>query len=233
MLQVRIDKERNCIVIELPINCRSIEKGAKTVIASTNGSTESEALFLNRPISVDATAFFRPGLPRLGKPGALAQDSEEELSENEDFEYSAEAIEDDPQYREILDGGTSYEQVIDEALWIAPELVGHVDAVLQKMPKRRIRKLIQRQARIFAPNRLFGQCLDLRADDEGIVLVYLSPDLANNPTDRVRYTIAHEFAHVVLDHSEDPCPDAATVGETNERKADELAAQWGFPRPAD
>jgi hypothetical protein len=233
MVQVRIDKERNCIVIELPINCRSIEKGAKTVIASTNGWTESEALFLKRPISVAATAVFHPGLPGSGKPDALAQDSEEEPPENENLEYSAEAVEDDPKYRDILDRGTSYAQVIDEALWIAPELVGHVEAVLQKIPKRRIRKLLRRQARIFAPNRLLGQCLDLRVDDEGIVLVYLSPGLANNSADRVRYTIAHELAHVVLDHSEEPCPDAATVGETNERKADELAAQWGFPRPAD
>lgn len=171
----------------------------------------------------------RPGRRGLGKPEPLAQDSGVEQSENENFEDSLEAM----QYRETIDRGTSYEQFIDDALGgMSPRLVEHVEAVFQKIPKRDIRSLIRQQILIFAPPKPFyGRCIDLPGNDEDRILIYLSPNLLDYPEDQVRNTIAHELAHVVLGHSEEPCPDAPMIGENQERQADELAAQWGFPRP--
>lgn len=104
----------------------------------------------------------------------------------------------------------------------------------QKVPKREIRKLIDRHILIFAPGKNFnGLCLDLRAYEEDRVFIYLSPDLTKRPADQVRHTIAHELAHAVLRHSEEPSPNAAMIGELQERQADELAARWGFPKPVE
>ena len=155
--------------------------------------------------------------------------------EDENLEDQFEALENDQEYREHADEHTSYEQLLEDpyALWIAPELVGHVEAVLQKLPKNVIRKLIDRNILIFAPDKnLGGESYDLQAYEVDRVLVYLSPDLQNEPCDQVRQTVAHELAHVVLGHSEEPAPNARVVGKIQERQADELAEQWGFPRPA-
>jgi hypothetical protein len=156
--------------------------------------------------------------------------------ENENLEDQLEALERDPKYREWADEGTSYDQLLDSeyVLSIAPEFVEHVEAVLQKLSKRAIRKIIDRQILIFAPGKKFtGLCLDLPAYEDDRVLLYLSPELANGSVDQIRHTIAHELAHVVLGHSEEPpSPEAKIVGEICERDADQLAAQWGFPRPA-
>jgi hypothetical protein len=154
--------------------------------------------------------------------------------EDENLEDQFEALENDQEYREHADEHTSYEQLLEDpyALWIAPELVRHVEAVLKKLPKNVIRKLIDRHILIFAPDKFKGLCLDLCAYDEDRVLIYLSSSLAEKPSDQIRQTIAHELAHVVLGHSDEPTPDAATVGEFQESQSDQLAEQWGFPRPA-
>jgi hypothetical protein len=50
-----------------------------------------------------------------------------------------------------------------------------------------------------------------------------------------RYIIAHEFAHIVLGHVDDPLPcdpddhlSSRALGQ--EKEADELAEKWGFPK---
>jgi hypothetical protein len=154
-------------------------------------------------------------------------------NENENYEQLINAMEEDPEYREYVDQNTSYEEFVDNSLHIAPEFVGHIESVLQKLPKKDLRELRRRRILLFAPGKSFnGMTLDLAADDEERLLIYLSPDLLDRPVDQIRNTIAHELAHAVLKHSEQPHPNARIVGEVQERQADEMAALWGFPRPA-
>jgi Acyl-CoA dehydrogenase, N-terminal domain/Peptidase family M48 len=63
----------------------------------------------------------------------------------------------------------------------------------------------------------------------GKVLAF-SPLLFDAPQDEIRFTIAHEIAHVVLCHTDDS-PNARNTGRRQERDADSLAEQWGFMRP--
>jgi IrrE N-terminal-like domain len=60
------------------------------------------------------------------------------------------------------------------------------------------------------------------------VMVYLSPELEIESQEQVNFTVAHEFAHVVLRHS--PLCDSER-GKKNEQMADDLAKEWGFERP--
>jgi hypothetical protein len=48
---------------------------------------------------------------------------------------------------------------------------------------------------------------------------------------KIRFTIAHEIAHIVLGHQECLSADAHAEAESGEREADELAQSWGFVRP--
>jgi hypothetical protein len=61
------------------------------------------------------------------------------------------------------------------------------------------------------------------------VMVYLSPELELESQEQVNFTVAHEFAHVVLKHSF-LCwnPEQS---KSNEQRADSLAKEWGFERP--
>jgi hypothetical protein len=61
------------------------------------------------------------------------------------------------------------------------------------------------------------------------VMVYLSPELELESQEQVNFTVAHEFAHVVLKHSL-LCwnPDQ---GKKDEQASDDLAKEWGFERP--
>jgi hypothetical protein len=154
-------------------------------------------------------------------------------NENENFEQLINAMEEDPEYREYSDQNTSYEEFVDNALQIAPEFVEHIESVLQKLPKKDLRELRRRGIFLFAPGkRFYGLTLDLAADDEERLLIYLSPGLQDRPVDQIRNAIAHELARAVLGHSEQPHPNARIVGEVQEGQGDELAALWGFPRPA-
>ena len=62
------------------------------------------------------------------------------------------------------------------------------------------------------------------------VMVYLSPDLEHESQGQVNFTVAHEFAHVVLKHS--PLCWNPEQGQSDEQKADDLAKEWGFVRPS-
>jgi hypothetical protein len=55
--------------------------------------------------------------------------------------------------------------------------------------------------------------------DEG--KVFLSPSLINLPKDVAIGTLAHEFAHVFLEHT-------GMDGLQEDHEADALACQWGF-----
>jgi predicted metal-dependent peptidase len=61
-------------------------------------------------------------------------------------------------------------------------------------------------------------------------ILYFSPLLFDASQEQIRFTIAHEIAHVVLRHLDDS-PNARDTGERQERDADAFAEQWGFKRP--
>jgi hypothetical protein len=63
------------------------------------------------------------------------------------------------------------------------------------------------------------------------IIVYLAPDLEIESQEQVNFTVAHEFAHVALAHSflcwnSEQC-------KRDEKRADQLAAVWGFERPSE
>jgi len=60
-------------------------------------------------------------------------------------------------------------------------------------------------------------------------MVYLSPELELESQEQVNFTVAHEFAHVVLKHSS-LCWNPEQ-GKRDEQTADDLAKEWGFERP--
>jgi len=60
-------------------------------------------------------------------------------------------------------------------------------------------------------------------------LLYLSPLLFRKSLKQIRFTIAHEIGHAVLDGTDDFSPNASAIGEEGE--ADKKAEGWGFRRP--
>jgi hypothetical protein len=61
---IRIDKERNCIVIELPIEkARPSASGKTKLIGSTHGLVSGEASYSGRSVVVVANAFVYPDQP--------------------------------------------------------------------------------------------------------------------------------------------------------------------------
>ena len=61
------------------------------------------------------------------------------------------------------------------------------------------------------------------------VMVYLAPELELESQEQVNFTVAHEFAHVVLRHSF-LCWNLEQ-SKRDEQEADSLAKEWGFERP--
>lgn len=76
---------------------------------------------------------------------------------------------------------------------------------------------------IFAPPAWYYACVQLMP----AVIIYFAPVLEQLPQRRVDFTVAHQFAHLVLGHRGmleqriDP-----------EREADKLAISWGYPLPS-
>lgn len=62
------------------------------------------------------------------------------------------------------------------------------------------------------------------------VMVYLSPELELESQEQVNFTVAHEFAHLVLKHSA-LCWNRKQ-SQDDEQAADGLAREWGFERPS-
>lgn len=78
--------------------------------------------------------------------------------------------------------------------------------------------------RVFAPSQhIYGQVYPAAFNKP---MIYLSPVLENQPQDEVDFTVAHEFAHAVLGHS-----DYLKTSFASEDEADFLAVSWGFTVP--
>lgn len=58
-------------------------------------------------------------------------------------------------------------------------------------------------------------------------VLYLSPLLENHAADIIIATVAHELAHVYLDH---PIVGKAELEKINEKQADDQAIKWGFEK---
>jgi|ERR1019366_1145960 hypothetical protein len=60
-VEVRIDKERKCVVIELPMEkARPSASGKTTLIATSHGLASGTAVYSGRPVMVAASAFVYP-----------------------------------------------------------------------------------------------------------------------------------------------------------------------------
>jgi hypothetical protein len=94
-------------------------------------------------------------------------------------------------------------------------LYGTIPDVLDKTPR----------TAIFAPD-AGGLCTDSPFAE---VMVYLSSELELESQEQVNFTVAHEFAHVVLKHS--PLCWNPEQSKRDEQTADDLAKAWGFQRP--
>jgi hypothetical protein len=127
-----------------------------------------------------------------------------------------------------------WEQVVDEnALFIDGPFVDHIEAVLQRLPKRVITKLVQSNTRILAQGpRFLGRVLEVGGMEDGGLLVYLSPKLLERSEEEILFTIAHEFAHVVNWREDLPDTNAAVQAANEEREIDQLVESWGLKKPA-
>ena len=90
---------------------------------------------------------------------------------------------------------------------------------------------------VFAPSvALLGHVLPHGTGDS--IFVYLSPWLERKAQAEVDFTVAHEFAHIALEHYK-PGATALAPGAVvqkhddapSEQAADGLAEKWGFARP--
>ncbi len=87
---------------------------------------------------------------------------------------------------------------------------------------------------VFAPSKAkLGEMKPYGLGDR--LLLYLAPQLESKPQKEVDFTVAHEFAHVVLGHYKlgaTAHPSGVTVrrhGDApSEQEADKLAESWGF-----
>jgi hypothetical protein len=95
--------------------------------------------------------------------------------------------------------------------------------LFERMPSDLLNDLAG-NVRVFAPSQhCYGQVFPAGFREP---MIYLSPVLENQPQAEVDFTVAHEFAHAVLGHT-----DYLKTASTSEDDADALAASWGFTVP--
>ena len=127
-----------------------------------------------------------------------------------------------------------------ENMWLGCEFLKHVRFVLGRIPIDVLELLAGNDQKympgcdiaFFAPDRnVLGRVLDRTCTNGRIV--YLSPVLLTRSAEKVRAVIAHELAHVFLNHEDTPVPvgEAHALGTKNEEAADQLAESWGFKLP--
>ena len=114
--------------------------------------------------------------------------------------------------------------------WLGVGFLRHVRRVFARLPLSVLQELVQKEVGFFAPDHSYwGMVRQLDPTAlEGKLIVYLSPELLSYPRDKIEPVIAHELAHVVLGHKEEP----KTKPMEDEDAANDLAKSWGFARPA-
>ena len=115
--------------------------------------------------------------------------------------------------------------------WLAPfgldpSLQASVAEVVSALPIEVRRDLMEDPGFVFydyEPGKTMNVPMRLESGQPGRTVV-LKRTLLNRPKPFVRWLIAHELAHAFLRHG-------LQSGTNDEAAADQLAAQWGFPRP--
>jgi len=136
----------------------------------------------------------------------------------------------------INERGPLVEEILElgGGLWPGSELLKHVRRVLFKLPMDALERIATEQPDFFAPyptfsGRTFRNEVPIRH-----LVVYLSPQLLDQPQDDIEGTIAHELAHVVAQYEEVDnirTEDARASALADEKGADVLAESWGFRVP--
>ena len=117
---------------------------------------------------------------------------------------------------------------------LGQEFPTHLRSVLDQLPFSVLEKLVKSNLVFFAPDHQLGEVFTANISvDVGQIVVYLSPELLARPRNEIEGVIAHELAHVVLDHTTPCCGATVDLALSDERAADELAESWGFLIPAD
>jgi Zn-dependent protease with chaperone function len=126
-------------------------------------------------------------------------------------------------------------QLIDEwrNISLSIEFRNHIVDVLNSpnLPINQLRILAESDISFFAPGpNILGQVRELKPSIGRIV--YFSPRLLEMPSD-IKAIIAHELAHVVLEHGEEPSSteEVSAAARDDEKEADKLAESWGFRVP--
>ena len=115
-------------------------------------------------------------------------------------------------------------------LWVGSEYRGYFGNVFSRLPKNVLDRLRELKPVFFAPERgLLARTMPAPNIDDFRLRVYLSPKRLRDTPCQIENTVAHELAHVYCEHPEFSDGDARKVGEEQEREADVLAAEWGFP----
>jgi hypothetical protein len=138
-------------------------------------------------------------------------------------------------------GGDVHEYLIEQVyldrstvLWVDETFYQNILSVLQQLPNEALAELSERDFKFLAPGPFLGRVTRLdNSLNIGDRVIFLSPELLGRSEEAIRFVIAHELAHVVLGHEEEPCEDARAAAEQDEKAADHLAESWGFRRPQD
>jgi hypothetical protein len=118
--------------------------------------------------------------------------------------------------------------------WVAHEFIGPILTVLRRLPTKDIEALNEREFLFVAPPPNFLGLVFAwpRSIKVGQKIVYFSPILLSLPPEEIYATVAHELAHVLLDHDDAPSARAREIAEEGDRQADDFVKAWGFAIPS-
>ena len=117
-------------------------------------------------------------------------------------------------------------------LWVADDFVPRIRNVLDRLPLANLKQLDEKDFKFLASEGFKGRAFRLSHNcSVGDLVVFLSPELLALPPESSEAVIAHELAHVLLDHEEIWLPNAHDEAERDEREADDLIRSWGFEPP--
>ena len=155
----------------------------------------------------------------------MANEDEYEIIRNFKMMYPGEDVREHLVESVYLDGS--------RVLWVDETFHHQIVSVLRQLPNEALAELCDRDFKFLTPGPFLGRATRLdKSLNRGDGVIFLSPELLRSE-ETLRFVIAHELAHVVLGHEEEPCEDARVVAEQGEKAANDLAESWGFPRPLD
>jgi hypothetical protein len=124
--------------------------------------------------------------------------------------------------------------ILDESThsWVCDEFIPPIQRVLSLLPTNDLEALVETDFLFLAPADHLGLVFTWpRTVSTGQRVVYLSPKLLSLPTTELQAIVAHELAHVLLNHDDAPSSQAAEIAAEGEKEADEMLKKWGFAIP--